>query len=285
MKAASFEYHAPRAIDDALALLGRHADDGRVLAGGQSLVPAMTFRMARPAHLVDINRIASLAHVTADGARLRIGALARHAWFERPVTPGPLGALLAEVASHIAHVPIRQRGTFCGSLAHADPASEWCAAALALDAVMTLRRTGAERRVAAGDWFRGVFTTALEPGEMLTEVALPLLGPDWRCGFAEFSRRAGDFALAMAVVVLHLESGRVAEARIALGGVGGVPVLATDAARALVGQRPDARGIAAAAEVAALCCDPPDDIHADAAYRRDLVRVLTRRALQRALMP
>lgn len=283
MKAAAFDYHAPATVEAALALLAAHGDDARVLAGGQSLVPTMAFRMARPAVLVDINRIPGLDRLETSGGRLTIGALVRHARFETPVVPGPLGLLLADVAHHIAHLPIRQRGTFCGSLAHADPASEWCAAALALDAAMTVRGPDGTRIIPARDWFQGIMTAALQPGEILTGVTLPLLGPEWRCGFAEFARRAGDFALAMAVVVLRMDQGRVAEARIALGGVGATPILAADAALLLRDLAPDAALIQTAAAAAAAECEPQDDLHADAEYRRDLVRAMVRRALAKAL--
>ena len=283
MKPAPFDYHAPRTVEEALSLLATHGEEARILAGGQSLVPTMAFRMARPGVLVDINRIAGLAFIRPEGGVLRIGALARHARFETAVAPGPVGALLARVVRHIAHAPIRQRGTFCGSLAHADPASEWCATSLALGGTLVLAGPRGRREVAAEDWFHGVFTTAIEAGEMLAEAHLPLLGPDWRCGFAEFARRAGDFALAMAVVALRLDgTGRVAEARIALGGIAGRPELATEAAAALVGRSPG-DGTEAAAECAATRCDPQDDIHAPAAYRRDLVRVMVRRAIEDAI--
>lgn len=283
MKTAPFAHHAPTGMDEALALLGRHGDEARVLAGGQSLVPTMAFRMARPAVLLDINRIAALDHVTHDAATLRIGALARHARFERPVVAGPLGALLTDVARHIAHPPIRLRGTFCGSLAHADPASEWCATALALEARLVLESACGTREVAAEDWFQGVFSTALAPGEMLREVCLPRLGAEWRVGFAEFSRRAGDFALAMAVVVLRLEGGAVQQARIALGGIGGRPVLAREAAALLEGETPSPALLAEAAATAARHCDPQDDMHAPAEYRRELVAVMVKRALRQAV--
>lgn len=282
MKAAAFDYHAPRTIEDALALLAGHGEEARVLAGGQSLVPAMAFRMARPAVLVDINRITGLDRLESAEGRLAIGALVRHARFEKPVVAGPLGLLLADVARDIAHAPIRQRGTFCGSLAHADPASEWCAVALALDAAMTLRGPDGERTVAARDWFQGIMATAMQPGEILVGASLPLLGPAWRCGFAEFARRAGDFALAMAVVALRLDGGRVAEAHIALGGVGGTPILAGDAGQLLLDHRPDDALIRTAAAAAAAECEPQDDLHADAEYRRDLVRAMVRRALTKA---
>ncbi len=282
MKPAAFDYHAPATLDRALALLRDHGEEARILAGGQSLVPTMAFRMARPGVLVDINRIEALAYVKEEAGTLRIGALARHAWFETPVAGGPVGRLLAQVAHSIAHAPIRTRGTYCGSLAHADPASEWCATTLALGGTLVLARPGAARHVAAEDWFQGVFTTAIAPGEILAEARLPLLGASWRCGFAEFSRRAGDFALAMAVVALRLDGGAVREARIALGGIGGRPVLADGAAASLLGRPPDAAAARDAAALAATGCDPQDDIHAPAEYRRDLVRVMVRRALEQA---
>ncbi|WP_188967543.1 FAD binding domain-containing protein [Neoroseomonas lacus] len=282
MKPAAFDYHAPATLDQALDLLRNHGEEARILAGGQSLVPTMAFRMARPSVLVDINRISALAYTKAEGNSLRIGALARHAWFETPVAAGPVGALLAQVAHSIAHAPIRQRGTFCGSLAHADPASEWCATVLALGGTLLLAGPDGRREIAAADWFQGVFTTAIEPGEMLAEVRLPLLDPGWRCGFAEFSRRAGDFALTMAVVAIRIEDGGMREVRIALGGIGGRPELASRAAALLIGQPPSAAIAREAAACAAADCDPQDDIHAPADYRRDLVRSMVRRALTQA---
>ncbi len=282
MKPAAFDYHAPETLDQALALLRDHGEEARILAGGQSLVPTMAFRMARPSVLVDINRIAALAYTNVEEGELRIGALARHAWFETPVTPHPVGQLLATIAHSIAHAPIRQRGTFCGSLAHADPASEWCAATLALGGTLLLARPDGRREVAAEDWFHGVFTTAIAAGEILAEVRLNLPRPGWRYGFAEFSRRAGDFALAMAVVAMRVEDGMVREARIALGGIGGRPILARDAAASLVGRPAGADTARDAAGRAAEACEPQDDIHAPAEYRRDLVRTMTRHALERA---
>lgn len=283
MKPARFAHHAPLALEEALALLAAHGEEARVLAGGQSLVPTMAFRMARPAVLVDINRIAALDHITVESGHLRIGALARHARFETPVVDGPLGALLACIAHHIAHPPLRLRGTFCGSLAHADPASEWCATALALEARMVLARADGLREVGAEDWFQGVFSTALAPGEMLREVILPLPGPAWRGGFAEFARRAGDFALAMAVVGLRLEGGVVRGARVALGGIGGQPVLAREAMALLEGRPPSLTLLEEAAAIAARHCDPQDDMHAPAEYRRELVAVMVKRALRQAV--
>src|SRR5215469_1280764 len=176
MKPAPFRHHAPATVDEAVALLAELAPhDGRVLAGGQSLIPTMAFRLARPAHLIDINNIGALNHLTVEDDRLSIGACVRHAAFHRRVVPGPLGSLLSDVASHIAHYPIRIRGTFCGSLAHADPASEWCLLAVALGATIVARSARGARKIAAGDYFRGALTTALDPDELITEARLPLL--------------------------------------------------------------------------------------------------------------
>ena len=196
MKPAAFTYHAPQSLDEALALLALHGDEGKLLAGGQSLVPAMNFRLARPAVLIDINRIAGLDFLSGQDGWLRIGALTRHVAFERPVAAGPLGALLPRVARDVAHLPIRVRGTFAGSLAHADPAAEWSLVAATLGAEIVAQSSAGERTLAADGFFRTAFTTALRPDELITEVRLPLLGDAWRCGFMEFSRRKGDFALA-----------------------------------------------------------------------------------------
>jgi len=283
MKPAAFLYLAPRSRDEALDAIAAHGDDGKVLAGGQSLVPAMNFRLARPGVLIDINRVPDLSTVARDGASLRIGALSRHARFERPVTDGALGALLPEVARHIAHTPIRMRGTFGGSLAHADPASEWCALALALNATIVAEGKSGTRTIAAADFFQSIFTTALKPDELLTEIRLPWLDASWRCGFAEYSRRVGDFALAMAVVALRLEHGVIRAASIALGGVGATPLPAASAARLLLGASPSDALLAEAGAAAAREVDPQGDIHATATYRRELVGAMTRRALRQAL--
>ena len=208
MKPAPFRYHAPKTIDEAVETLAEVArEDGRVLAGGQSLVPIMAFRLARPRHLVDINGVEALRRLAVDGDWLSIGACVRHAAFHKPVVDGPLGRLLSTVVRHIAHYPIRTRGTFCGSIAHADPASEWCLVAAALGAEMVARSAGRhahDRR--RGSSFTGIMTTALEEDELLTEVRLPILPADTRFGFYEFNRRAGDFALAMALVTYRVET-------------------------------------------------------------------------------
>ena len=285
MKPAAFEYHAPRSVAEAVDLLAAHGEDARILAGGQSLVPAMNFRLARPSRLIDINRVSELDFLAAENGVLRIGALTRHRAFERPVTDPPLGPLLATVARHVAHLPIRVRGTFAGSLAHADPAAEWCALAVTLDAEIVARGPAGERRLPAADFFHTAFTTALDPGEMITEVRLPLLGADWRAGFAEFARRAGDFAIAMAFAVLRLEEGRIAEARIGMGGATNRPARIAAAEEPLLGREAEPGVFAEAAAQAAAAVDPVEDIHGSAAYRRDLLRAMVRRALEKAIAP
>jgi aerobic carbon-monoxide dehydrogenase medium subunit len=257
-------------------------EDGRVLAGGQSLVPIMAFRLARPGHLVDINGVATLRRLAVDGDRLSIGACVRHAAFHKPVVDGPLGRLLATVVRHIAHYPIRTRGTFCGSIAHADPASEWCAVAAALDADMIARRAGGTRTIPAQAFFRGIMTTALDEDEILVEVRLPILPADTRFGFYEFNRRAGDFALAMALVTYRVEDGMISSARVAVGGVESQPRRIAQAEQALAGRLPDRAAFEAAAAAVAAAVDPLDDATTSASYRRDLAQTVTRRALEQA---
>jgi aerobic carbon-monoxide dehydrogenase medium subunit len=283
VKPAPFVYHAPKTVDDALANLAEFApQDGRVLAGGQSLIPMMAFRMARPAHLIDINTVAGLDRLAVAGGVLSVGACVRHAAFHRPVVEGPTGALLSRVVRDIAHYPIRLRGTFCGSLAHADPASEWCLAAVTLGAeVVAMSRRG-RRVIAADDFFEGMMATALAEDELLLEARLPLLAPDARFGFYEFSRRAGDYALAMALVTFRLQDGAIVAPRIGIGGAEARPRRMAAAEAVLAGRRPDTESFRAAAEAAADAVEPMEDIHADAEFRLDLVRAVTRRALERA---
>lgn len=283
MKPASFDYHEARSAAEAVSLLTDHADEAKVLAGGQSLVPAMNFRLARPGVLIDINRAVDLEYVERVDGALHIGALARHRAFERPTSDDPLSRLLSMAAGHVGHLPIRVRGTFGGSLAHADPAAEWCVLTSLLDAEIVAQSSKGARVIAAGEFFQTVFTTDLLPEELLTEVRIPLLSPSSRVGFTEFSRRAGDFALTMAAVVVDVEGDRVKSARIALGGISDRPVRATEAEQALAGSALTAEIFSEAGEVAGSEVDPIGDIHGSAEYRRDLVRVLTKRALQQAI--
>jgi aerobic carbon-monoxide dehydrogenase medium subunit len=283
VKPAPFEYRAPEGVDEALALLSAFADDAKVLAGGQSLVPAMNFRLARPEVLIDINRVTELGHVRKDDGMLRIGALARHIRFEDRVVDDPVDDLLQKTVRFVGHLPIRVRGTFGGSIAHADPAAEWCLLATLLDAVIVARNDRDERAIDARDFFVGFFTTALQPDELLTEVRLPLLGPDARTGFVEFTRRAGDFAIAAVGTVITLSGGRINGAGICIGGVAGTTVRALHAESMLTGEAPSRELFADAGAAAANEVEPIGDIHGSAEYRKDLVRTLTRRALEQAL--
>jgi carbon-monoxide dehydrogenase medium subunit len=283
MKPVAFKYFAPRTLDDALDLLAAHGQDGKILAGGQSLVPAMNFRLARPTSLIDINRIDTLDYVREHGGELRIGALARHARFEAPVADGALSALLPRVARHIGHVPIRSRGTFCGSLAHADPASEWCLLAATLDAEFVIVSRRGQRNLRPNEYFVGALTTTLEPDELLTEIRLPLLDDGWRTGFAEFSRRAGDFALAMCAALMRWEDGRIVEVRIGIGGATDRPARIAAAEAVLIGANSGSGILREAGDIAAEAIDPLEDIHASGAFRRDLVRAMVVRALDEAL--
>jgi aerobic carbon-monoxide dehydrogenase medium subunit len=252
MKPAPFVYHAPTDLNEAIATLAKVAPaDGRVLAGGQSLVPSMAFRLARPAHLVDINAVTGLDHLTVAADGLGIGACVRHAAFHRPVTEAALGALLSAVVGHIAHYPIRTRGTFCGSLAHADPASEWCLVAVTLGATIVAQSVRGTRLIAADEHFQGIMTTVLEPDEILTQARLPALAPGTRFGFYEFSRRAGDYAIAMALATFRLEQGVMMEPRLGLGGVEDRPRRSAAAEAMLAGRAPETAVFRQAAVAAA----------------------------------
>jgi len=281
MKPAPFIRYAPKTLDEALKILAAvAAEDGRVLAGGQSLVPIMAFRLAKPAHLVDINDVAGLDKIASDGKVLSIGACVRHAAFHKPIVDTPLGNLLAHVVRHIAHYPIRMRGTFCGSLAHADPASEWCLTAVTLDAILVAKSTRGERLIAAKDFFQGIMATALAEDELLSEVRLPLLARDAKFGFNEFSRRAGDFAMSAALTTYRLADGKIADARIGIGGAEANPRRIKEAETALNGQAPGDAIFRAAAQAAAAAIDPLEDHQTTGEYRRDLVRAVVRRALE-----
>ena len=283
MKPAPFSYHAPKTIDEAVAKLAElSAHDGRILAGGQSLVPMMAFRMARPSHLIDINNVAGFDRLAVEGDTLSIAPCVRHAAFHHRAVSGTSGALLAKVVAHIAHYPIRLRGTFCGSLAHADPASEWCLTAVTLGADIVALSVRGSRVIAADDYFEGMMMTTLAEDELLREVRLPLLPEDARFGFYEFSRRAGDYAIAMALATFQLKDGVSVEPRLGVGGAEGRPRRMTQAEAVLAGKKPGDQTFRAAADAAAAAINPLEDVHADAEFRLDHVRAVTRRALERA---
>lgn len=282
MKPASFTYESPNSLAQALALLGEHKGDCKVLAGGQSLVAAMNFRLARPSMLIDINGVNELAYIRPQGEVLAIGALSRHAAFHKPVVEGPTGQLLSTVVKNIAHYPIRQRGTFGGSLSHADPASEWCLVTQTLRAKLTLRSSRGERVVEASDFFRGTFTTALAEDEILTEIRLPLLPVGWTSGFQEFSRRKGDFALAMCLAAIRVENGKVRDARLGAGGISDRPLRLAELETALVGKEANTSVFSDVAEMSRDLPEPSADIHGSSQYRQDLLVTMIRRALEQA---
>ncbi|MCB9143700.1 MAG: xanthine dehydrogenase family protein subunit M [Anaerolineales bacterium] len=285
MKPAQFEYFAPQSLQDALNLMAQHGYDAKPLAGGQSLVPAMNFRLANPGILVDLNGLAELAYIRRGGdGTLYIGAMTRHSTVERDPLVAQHAPLLHETMPHIAHRQIRNRGTIGGSLAHADPAAELPSVVVALDARLRLLSAAGERWVNAADFYQGLFTTDLAPEELLAEIAIPPMAARSGWAFDEVARRPGDYALVGVATVVTLDAaGRCADARLVYLSVGEGPEEATNAAAALLDQPPSPDLIARAAEIAAADdIDPVADIHASAAYRRQLARVLAQRTLTRA---
>lgn len=283
MKPAAFDYAAPRTLAAALDLLAANADGARLLAGGQSLVPVLNLRMANPALLIDLNRVPELAGIRHEDGALVIGAMTRHRAIETSSLVAQSHPLLPHAISFIAHTQIRNRGTIGGSLCHADPAAEWPALCIACDAQMTIAGPRGQRTLPAQDFSLGVYTTALDEGEILTSLRFPAWPAGRRWGFQELSRRHGDFAIVGVACLLDLDAnGLCTAARIVIFGASDTPVLATDAAQALAGRRPDADAIAAAARCARSALQPRADHHASAEYRSDLVEVLTRRALAQA---
>ncbi len=283
MKPAPFAYHRPGTLDEAFELLERYGQDARILAGGQSLVPVLNMRLATPAALIDVNRLPGLdrIHLAADG--LVVGALARQHAVEHSPLVARHAPLIAEAMPHIGHLAIRTRGTFGGSLALADPAAELPACVVALAATLRAARQGGVREIPAGQFFRGIYTTALEPGEILTEVVVPAIQPGWRSAFDELARRHGDYALVGLAAHCRVSDGAVAEARLVFTGVGWTPVRARRAEAALVGRRPEAGVLAEAGRALDADLDPPADVHASAAVRRQLARALLSRVLTRLL--
>jgi len=285
VKPAPFEYFCPATLDEALELLAEHGGDAKPLAGGQSLIPAMNFRLATPAVLIDLNRVSGLSHITSTSDGLRIGAMSRHREVEHSSAVAANAPLLTTAMPFVAHAAIRTRGTIGGSLAHADPAAELPAVMLALDATVTLHSVSGVRTVSARDFFVGLFTTTLEPGELLTEVTIPAAGPRNGVAFDEISRRRGDFALAGAAASVTLDAeGRCERVRVAFLSLADRPVIAEEVSRLLVGHVPTPDAVRAAAEQAAAHdIDPTSDMHASSRYRRQLAAVLTRRVLERAI--
>ena len=282
MKPAPFEYVAARSLDEALAALADAGEGGKVLAGGQSLVPLLALRLARPDVLVDVNQVAGLDRVVVDDHRLVIGALARHRAVELDEQVRRAFPLVSAAAAKIGHVAIRNRGTVGGSVAHADPAAEWPALLLALDGEVEVASPRGRRVVSAGDLYAGYLTTTLEVDEVVCEVRATL--PEGRTGtsFLELARREGDFAIVGVAAVLAFEGDEVRHCRLSLSGVGSTPVRARGAEELLAGAAADDAAIAAAAREVVEEIDPPGDIHGSADYRRKVAGVLVRRALSAA---
>jgi CO/xanthine dehydrogenase FAD-binding subunit len=280
MKPAQFEYDDPRTMEDALDLLARHGDECKVLAGGQSLVPLMNFRLARPARLIDINGIDALSHLTREDGSLVIGAMTRHTQIEHSTEVAQGWPLLTEAIGWVGHSQIRNRGTIGGSVAHADPAAELPAAFAALDATFQLRSKRGTRVLSWQEFFVSEFTTALAPDELVSAVRVPAQDPSTGTAFVEYARRHGDFALGGAAVTVRLGAdGRVEHVTIGLLSAGPAPVRAEAAERKLRGSKLDDPTIRAASEEAIKGLHPTSDIHGSSEYRIALLQTMTQRAL------
>jgi aerobic carbon-monoxide dehydrogenase medium subunit len=283
MKPAPFTYNRPDSVSEAIKLLSTHKDDAKILAGGQSLVPMMNFRMARPEHLIDINRLEELNFHRVEKGELIIGALARHTTLRNSDVVRKACPLMADAYQHVAHGPIRNRGTLCGNLCHADPASEMPAVALACDATLVLRSKKGERQVAAKDFFLGTYDTSTKPDELLTEVRIPVAPKGQVWSFQEISIRKGDFALVGTAVVLTISAGVIKTAAIAVCGIGSRAIRLVSVEAMLVGATADDKTIAKAADAAAAAVNPQSDMNAEPSHRRDLVRTLVSRTLTEAI--
>ena len=282
MKLPYVEYEAPTTIAEAVDLLAEHEDEASVLAGGQSLIPLMALRLARPAVLIDINGLSELSSVSVTDGTVAIGAMTREYAAEDSATVGETVPLLAAALPLIGHEAIRSRGTIGGSLAHADPAAELPAVALALDAEFVLRGRARGRVIQAEDWFQGYLQTARRPDELLSEVRFPAAEPGTGVAFEEVARRHGDFAIVGVAVSLTLADGVISDARLAFAGVSDVPVRAGEAEELLVGERPSTELFAEAARVATVGLDPPADLNGSPEYRKQVAAALVRRGLRAA---
>jgi len=278
-----FDYNAPSTLDEVLALLTEHGDEGKVLAGGQSLIPLLSMRLARPTQVVDINGVAGLDSIGVEGDTITFGATVRERQAERSAVVADRLPLLAEALPYIGHAAIRTRGTIGGTVAHSDASAEIPCVVAALDGEVLVRSTRGDRVIAATDFFQGHFTTAMDDDECLIEVRVPAQDPAAGCAFREVARRHGDFALVGVATTLTLGGdGRIAESRIALMGMADVPYRARAAEAALVGAEPTLDTFTAAAETAVADLSPASDVHGSAAYRSQLARVTVRRALTAA---
>jgi aerobic carbon-monoxide dehydrogenase medium subunit len=279
MKPAAFAYERPSSMGQVLALLAQGDEGTKIIAGGQSLVPMMNLRLARPERLIDINKVPGLDYIKRDGNDIAIGALARHADVKDSALVAQACPLMHMAYEWVAHTAVRNRGTLCGNLCHADPASEMPAVALAIGATMVLRSAKGERRVSAADFFKGIYSTALRSDEMLAEVRVPIAPAGQKAGFRETSMRRGDFAWALAAVLLTVSGGKVAQVAIAAAGVGDRACRLPSVEAAIAGQPANAATFERAGELASAAVSPFGDAAQSAQYRKDLVRVLVPRAL------
>ena len=282
MKLPPVEYEAPTTVAEAVDLLAEHLDEASVLAGGQSLIPLLALRLARPAVLIDINGVAELSGVSAADGWVRIGAMTREYVAEESGTVADAVPLLAAALPLIGHEAIRSRGTIGGSLAHADPAAELPAVARALDAEFVVRGPSGDRVIPAAQWFEGYLTTSRGPDELLVEVRFPAARPGTGVSFQEVARRHGDFAIVGLAVSLALSGGVISDARLAFAGLSDVPLRASAAEDLLVGERPSAELFDAAAQRATDDVDPPDDLHGSSDYRKTVAAATVRRGLRAA---
>jgi CO/xanthine dehydrogenase FAD-binding subunit len=283
MKPPRFEYFAPTSLDEALGLLAEHGDEAKVLAGGQSLVPLLNFRLVRPGYLVDLNEIPGLDGLREENGWILIGGMTRQRAAETSALVRERCPLLADALPQIGHAQIRNRGTIGGSLAHADPAAELPAVVAALGGELVVRSRHARRVLTPEAFFRAYLTTALEPAELLVEIRVPVTPPRTGTAFLEISRRHGDFALVgVAATVTLDEAGVCTASALALTGVGPTPVVAREAVRTLVGVKPAAAALEEAGRRVSAMVRPDADLHASSEYRTHVAGVLTRRALARA---
>lgn len=280
MKPANFVYHAPTTVAESVALLGRLGEEGRILAGGQSLVPLMNFRLAQPAHIVDINHVAELDFIRQESGYIAIGAGTRTWDIETSKLLASQAPLLVEAARLVAHPPIKHRSTIGGSLAHADPAAELPTAALALEATVVVASVNGTRQISIHELYRGPFETSLKTGELLTEVRVPISPAKTGYAFVEFSRRRGDFAIVGVAALIYLSAGRIDRAAIAMCGVAPTPVRARQAEHGLIGAAATDETITAAAAAAVSQLEPSSDIHGSRQYRIQLARVYVERAMR-----
>ncbi len=283
MKPPQFEYHDASTIEEAVQLLGEYGDEGKVLAGGQSLVPLLNFRLAYPEHLIDVNRVEELDYLRADNGALHIGAMCRQTALEQSEAVAGGWPLLTEAMSFVAHPQIRNRGTVGGSIAHADPAAELPVALSVLDTKLHLQSTRGSRTLAVDEFFVTHLTTSMEPDELLVEIEVGAPPPSSGYAFVEFSRRHGDFALGGAAILLTVDDGRCDSAAIALLSAAPTPVRAAAAEAALVGQVVDEGVATAAGDAASGEVDPTGDIHASGDYRKHLLGVMVRRGALSAI--